>query len=75
MIYIQFIYVILQLDNIYINVCVCVFIAKTSYFIVVIVPQTDEIVDRFRLLKPNNRLVPANSQMFISDEQAIDQFP
>ena len=56
-------------------VCVCVFIAKTSYFIVVIVPQTDEIVDRFRLLKPNNRLVPANSQMFISDEQAIDQFP
>jgi hypothetical protein len=37
------------------------FLGKTSYFIAVIIPLTDEIVDWFKLIKPIGRLVPADS--------------
>jgi len=55
-------------------VCVCVFLVKTSHFIAVIIPLTDETVDRFRLVKPIDRSIPANSHVFIPDEQAVDRF-
>ena len=76
MIHIEFMYLILQLDKLYVCVCVCVFffLVKTSHFIAVIIPLTDETVDRFRLVKPIDRLIPANSHVFIPDEQAVDRF-
>ena len=37
------------------------FLGKTSYFIAVIIPLTDEIVDWLKLIKPIGRLVPADS--------------
>jgi hypothetical protein len=57
-------------------VCVCFFffLVKTSHFIAVIIPLTDETVDRFRLVKPIDRSIPANSHVFIPDEQAVDRF-
>jgi hypothetical protein len=50
------------------------FLAKTSRFIAIIVPLTDKTINQFRLIKPNSRSVPADSQVFIPNEQAIDLF-
>jgi hypothetical protein len=74
MIHIEFMYLILQLDKLYVCVCVCVFLVKTSHFIAVIIALTDETVDRFRLVKPIDRSIPANSHVFIPDAQAVDRF-
>jgi len=75
MIYIEFMYLILQLDKLYMCVCVCFFfLAKTSHFIAVIIHLTNETVDRFRLVKPIDRSIPANSHVFIPNEQAVDRF-
>ena len=50
------------------------FLAKTSRFIVVTVSLTEKMVDPFRLVNLINRLVPADSRVFIPDEQVVDHF-
>jgi hypothetical protein len=45
-----------------------------SCFIVVIVLLTDKMVDQFILVRTINRLVPVDFQVFILDEQVVDQF-
>jgi len=48
------------------------FLAKTSCFIAVIVPLTDEMINQFKLGKPIDRSVPVDSQGFIPDEQVVN---
>jgi hypothetical protein len=50
------------------------FLAKTSCFIVVIVPLIGEMINRFRLMKPIDRPGPVDSQVFILDKQAVNWF-
>jgi hypothetical protein len=49
------------------------FLKKLVVFIAVSAPLTDDIVNRFILVKSIGRAVPANSQVLILDEQAIDR--
>jgi hypothetical protein len=50
------------------------FLTKTSHFITIIVPLTTKIVNQFRLVKPIDQLIHADSYVFIPDEQTVDRF-
>jgi hypothetical protein len=45
--------------NSIIRQAIYMFLAKTSCFIFVIIPLTNQIVDQFRLVKPIDRSIPA----------------
>jgi hypothetical protein len=73
MIYIQIMYPILQLDKL-IHTHTHMFLTKTSCFIVVIIPLTNETVDRFRLIKPIGQPIFSYSHVLIPNEQTVDWF-
>jgi hypothetical protein len=60
MIDIQFLFLIMQLDNIYIYMCAR---ARAR------VPLTAQTVYHFRLIKSISQLIPVNSQVFITYEK------